>query len=282
VSIAIGASVPRYPARPSPGSALAWLHARAAPLPAHRLPARAVSRAWTTEEEMKHFGMTFVSALAMCCSAATLADVYHDYENFDEGSLGETFIHEGVTYHDTNMVDGYFPDGEPFHGPTDLHSEFIIEDATYAYDDFPDYGSPVKALTFGWVWITGPNLTIGPLASTWMDLDELGTDVSFDLMYYENGPWGGIEYVLDAYLDGDVVASDSFIISDLGGRDNPTFTTMSIRGAEFDQLHLYALLDGDYTAPRGMIDDLTITIIPEPAGLALLGAGALLALRRRS
>jgi hypothetical protein len=56
-----------------------------------------------------------------------------------------------------------------------------------------------------------------------------------------------------------VVASTSFSISDLGGRDNPAATTMSITGPEFEQLHLYATYGQDYSMPRAMIDDLTLT-----------------------
>ena len=56
---------------------------------------------------------------------------------------------------------------------------------------------------------------------------------------------------------------------------------MSIAGVEFDQLHLYGWLNNAYTAPRGIIDDLSITAVPEPTSLGLLGAAGLLAARRR-
>jgi hypothetical protein len=133
-------------------------------------------------------------------------------------------------------------------------------------------------MTFGNTFINGDNLSIGALASVWMDVAGGGSAASFDIAFYENGPWGGIVYHLDAVKNGNVVASDSFVISDLGGRDNPTFRTMSVGGAEFDSLHLYAIKNGNYTVPRGMIDDLAITAVPEPTSVALLGligAGAL-------
>jgi Dockerin type I domain len=90
----------------------------------------------------------------------------------------------------------------------------------------------------------------------------LGNQAGLDIAFYENGPWGGIEYRLDALRNGQVVASDSFTISDLGGRDNATYETLAVGGATFDSLHLYAFLDGQYTAPRGMIDDLSIIAAP--------------------
>jgi hypothetical protein len=232
------------------------------------------------EEVMKRIaGMLVVAVVGAWCAAAP-ADVFHDYENFDEGDLGATVVHGGVTYRDVNTVGGVFPDGSTF-VPGDLGSGLIVEDAGLFYLDFPSYGSPVNALTFGMAFIPGPNLTIGPLASTWMDLDEMSNAVSLDLAYYENGPWGGIEYVLEALAGGSVVATDSFMISDLGGRDNPTFSTMSISGAQFDQLHLYARLGDEFSAPRGMIDNLSITAVPEPVSFVLLAVGGVLACHRR-
>jgi hypothetical protein len=223
----------------------------------------------------------FAQALVLVCAAlgaTARADVYHDYENFAEGFLGTTFSYGGVTYRDSNAVSGFYASGEPFND-TELGNQFIIEDATLLYNDFPSYGSPVKSLTFGSAYIPGTNLSIGVLASAWMDLDVPGTAASLDIAYYENGPWGGIQYVLAAVRSGTVVASDSLMISDLGGRDNPTCATLSVSGAEFDALHLYAWKNDAYSAPRGMIDDLSITSVPEPA--ALVGLLLLAGLRRR-
>ena len=225
--------------------------------------------------------MKAICAVAIGLAATTaMADVFSDYEDLAEDHQGETFAHNGVTYHDVNGVSGVFPDGSTFE-PEAHTRQVIVENATYFYNDFPEYGSPVNGLTFGSSYVPGENLTIGALASVWMDLDVPGTAVSFDIAYYENGPWGGIEFVLDALSGGNVVDTTSFTISDLGGRDNPTFSTMALSGVEFDQLHLYGSYDGQYSMPRGMIDDLSITSVPEPVSFALLGLGGLLALRRR-
>jgi len=227
---------------------------------------------------MGRFAQLLVLACATLGGSAARADVFHDYENFAEGFLGTSLSYAGVTYHDANTVSGFYPDGTPFND-TDLGNQFIIEDATLFYNDFPGYGSPVNSLTFGTSYVPGANLTIGALASAWMDLDVSATAASLDLAYYENGPWGGIEYVLAAVQGGNVVASDSLIISNLGGRDNPTYATLAISGVEFDSLHLYAWLNDAYTAPRGMIDNLSVTSVPEPT--ALLGLVLLAAIRRR-
>jgi hypothetical protein len=194
-----------------------------------------------------------VAGLAAACSA----QVVHDYENLVEGFQGETFHHDGITYRDVNQVSGVYPDMMPF-GPGEPGSENIIEEAVYWFDSFPNYGSRENVLTFGRAFINGPNLSLGALASVWMDLDEPASGVTLDLGYYENGPWGGIEYILEAFSGGASVGRDSFIISDLGGRDNAAWREMRIEGVEFDQLHIYAQLGGQYTVPRGIIDDLTL------------------------
>lgn len=211
--------------------------------------------------------MSVVLSVAVTGSAS--ADVFHDYENFEEGILGETVVHDGVTYRDANRVSGFFPDGNPF-DENELGSDFIIERASVWYDEFPDYGSRNNSMTFGRAFVPGDNLSLGPLASIWMDLDEVADAASLDLGYLENGPWGGIEYVLEASFDGDVVARDAFMISDQGGRDNGAFRTMSIEGVEFDQLQLFAWLNDAYTAPRGIIDDLALRTVPAPGAWLLL------------
>ena len=223
------------------------------------------------------------AALLLLAASAPLArGAISTYEDLNEGFLGPTFTHNGITYRDVNNVSGFYPDGAPF-GPTDNGNENIIERATLFYNDFPTYGSPVNSMTFGSAFVDGDNLSIGALASVWMDVPAHGSAASFDLAFYENGPWGGIQYKLDAVRNGQVVGSASFTISDLGGRDNATFQHMSVSGVEFDSLHLYGWLNGNYTVPRGMIDNLSITAVPEPAtmAIALLPALALGSMRRR-
>jgi hypothetical protein len=221
-----------------------------------------------------------ITAAFICVSGAPAMAGVHDYEVFAEGFLGETFYHDGVTYRDANRVSGFYPDGAAF-DEDDNGNQFIIEDATAFYNDFAGYGSPDKSLTFGSAFVPGDNLSIGALASVWLTFDQAADAASFDLAYYENGPWGGIDWVVEAVLDGQVVATETLTIADGGGRDNATWATLSIDGAVFDELHIYSWLDGDYTAARGMIDDLTFNTVPAPAGLALLIGAAATGRRRR-
>lgn len=215
----------------------------------------------------------------LACAAAP-ADFFSNYEDLAEGAYGTSFTHQGVTYRDVNQVSGVFPDGATF-TPGDLGNTIMVERATLFYNDFPGYGSPNNSLTFGNAFIPGDNLSIGALGSVWMDLETHGTSASLDLAFYENGPWGGIEYRLEALSGGSVVASDSFVIANGGGRDNPTWRSLSVAGAEFDTLHLFAQFDGQYSGPRGMIDDLSIVTIPEPASIGLLAMVLAAGLRRR-
>lgn len=207
-----------------------------------------------TTNALAHFALIALSLFATAASATTIVI---DYEDLTEGTQGDPLTHMGVTYHDLNNVSGVFPDGTTFDPqPGD---EFIVENAGLLYGDFPGYGSPVNALTFGIAYIPGENLTIGPLSTVTMDLDLPAVEASLDIAYYENGPWGRIEFHLDALDQGQVVAGDSFVISDLGGRDNPAVATLSVAASSFTQLHLYATYGDDYSMPRAMIDDLTLT-----------------------
>jgi uncharacterized delta-60 repeat protein len=183
------------------------------------------------------------------------------YDDLDEGFLGTSFNYQGIAYHDANGIGGVFPDGSTF-TPDDVGDQFIIEDAALFYADFPDFGSSPNALTFGNTFIPGTNFSIGAFVRASLDLAAPANAVSVDLAFYENGPWGGIQIHMDAYSNGVVVGSDSLTIADGGGRDNPTATTLAISGVAFDALKLYATYDGQPSAPRVMIDNLSLTPAP--------------------
>ncbi|HEY0180723.1 MAG TPA: hypothetical protein VGC30_13995 [Dokdonella sp.] len=184
--------------------------------------------------------------------------VVSTYDDLAEGFLGASFDYGGVHYHDANGIGGVFPDGSTF-TPEDVGDWFIVEDAGLFYADYPDFGSAPNMLTFGTAYMPGENFSIGALVQASLDLGAAASAVSIDLVFYENGPWGGIELHLDAYLDGAQVGEDSLTISDLGGRDDVTIGSLAISGVRFDSLKLYATYGGQPSAPRVMVDDLSIT-----------------------
>lgn len=180
------------------------------------------------------------------------------YDDLEEGFKGLDLHHEGITYREVNGIGGVFPDGNSF-TPDDVGDNVVVENATYLFEDFPDFGSSPNVMTFGQIFMPGPNLSLGPLVRATMDLDVPATALSFEAIFYENGPWGRIQLHLDAYRNGEVVASDMVSLSDEGGRDNLTTRTFSVAGATFDSLRFYATYDGQPTAPRVMIDNLRVT-----------------------
>lgn len=222
-----------------------------------------------------------LGACAAMSNAGTLS--VSTYDDLSEDFYGESFHYNGVTYSDVNNVAGVFPSGDSFDadGIFGLGHEVIVENAALLYNDFPTWGSANNALTFGTTYVVGDNLSLGALSTVTMTLDDVADFASLEIAYYENGPWGGIEYHLDGLMGGSVVTSDSFSISDLGGRDNIAFATLSVDGAEFDSLHLYATYGDDYSGPRALLDNLTINSVPAPSALALLGMGAMGVSRRR-
>ncbi len=198
----------------------------------------------------------FASAAALFLAPTLVAqDLVLDFEDLDEGFHGIPFEHQGVTFSDLNSVSGVFPNGDTF-GPQEF-DECIIEDATLWYNDFPGWGSPVNVLTFGTAYIPGENLSLGRLSNVTLDLPQVANSVSFDLGYYENGPWGGIEFHVDAIARGEVVGSQSFMIKDGGGRDNGAAYSFMIDRVEFDQVKIYAMYGEDYSLPRAIIDNLS-------------------------
>lgn len=224
--------------------------------------------------------MMAMIGVAATAGAALATTTVSNYDNLAEGFLGTSFTYDGVTYHDCNDVGGVFPDGSTF-SAGDVGNTFIIERATLLYNDFPSWGSANNALTFGTAYINGDNLSLGAFVRASMDLPQVADSVTMQMAFYENGPWGGIEFHLEAYRNGGLVGSDSFSIADGGGRDNIAFDSLSVNGVQFDALRVFATFGGDYSAPRLLVDDLAISYVPAPASLGGLAAMGGMLLRRR-
>lgn len=227
---------------------------------------------------MRH--ITVGAAIGAMAGVASAGVSVSTYDLLTEGFYGGQFSHNGVTYRDINTESGVFPDGSTFE-PADMGGEVIVERAALLFNDFPGWGSPNNVLTFGSSYIPGDNLSLGAMSTVTMDLDEPASFASIETVFYENGPWGGIVFHLEALSNGVLVAQDTFTVSNLGGRDNIAFRNMMVSAPSFDQLHLYATFGEDYSGPRMMIDNLTLTPVPAPGAGALAVLAGLAVVRRR-
>lgn len=223
---------------------------------------------------------TIVMGLAAGSALASVS--VSTYDDVTEGFKGTSWTYNNITYSDVNDRSGVFPGGDTFN-PVDVGNNVIVENAGLLYNDFPDWGSATNALTFGSAFIPGDNLSLGAFVHVRMDLEQVADAASMQMAFYENGPWIGIQFHLEAYLGDALVASDMLTIqgNDPKGRDNLTFDSLSLSGAQFDSMVLYATYDGQFSAPRLLIDNLSVNYVPAPGSLAVLGLGGLLARRRR-
>lgn len=221
------------------------------------------------------------SGVACAAVLVTTAGAFAQSANFDleaEGFHGPSFASGGITFFNSNNVAGHYPDGQPFTADS-LGNELIVEDSTFAVVDFPEFLSGPNALTFGNSYIPGPNLSLGALATVSMSVGHLVTGATFDILYYENGPWGGIEVRLEALNNGQVVASNSFVVPGSDGRDNPAGRHMAIGGVDFDTVRLSSHLNGDYTTLRAIVDN--VQLVPAPGSIGVLALVGWAARRRR-
>jgi len=220
-----------------------------------------------------------IAALATL-SATSFAAGYTGFEDPREGVMGPSFTDGGITFFGLNNDSGLNPDGSTY-GPGEYGTDFIVENATLAINDFPGTLSGTNALSWGNSWIAGDNLSVNIVSTFSMSTNDIETDAFFDILYFENGPWGGITIELLAFNRGDLVNSDSLTISDLGGRDNLVGDQLGVFGVEFDTLTVNArFADGTSTVFAGLIDNVNITPAPGTAGLLMIGGG-LMSRRRR-
>jgi len=196
----------------------------------------------------------------MAITAAVLAgSASAQSANFDgetEGFLGTNVTVTGVTIWDVNQNSGINPDGSTF-GPGDYGDQVVIEDANLLANDFPEV-SPDNVLSFGGSFINGDNLTINLMSQVFMSPKTTVNYFAADLFYYENGPWGGIEVIVEGQAGGVPVVTQTFVISDLGGRDNVTHRRVELSGVSFDTVRIYSEMpDGTETVFATVMDNVT-------------------------
>jgi len=212
---------------------------------------------------MRHRTARHALALSLAACAPALAQPATDFDTQTEGFKGTSFVIDGITFSDVNAVSGLNPDGSNFI-PFEYGDQVVIEKADYLFNDFPGVVSPMNVLGFGGSYIAGPNLTINIVSTVSMDPGQTCTGVELDLLYFQNGPWGGIEIHLDA-LDGSgaVVTRETVVISDLGGRDSLTPHHFNLSAPAFESVRLHAnFANGVNTVFSGVADNVTFHAAP--------------------
>lgn len=198
-------------------------------------------------------------------SAATMATA--ELATFDDLVEGQTFMsltNGGITFHD---YDARFP-GSP---PPNI---FCIEDATGELGGIPGYSAPNTLGFFG--YSPGPGVGYSRIGEIWFDAAAPGSAASLEL--FVTAEAGNI-VTMEAYSGGLIVGTD---VVDLGFQGFMEHFTMSIDSVVFDTVRLVGSgtqNDGTFFA---VVDNVSITPVPEPATFIALTAGiALLAMRRR-
>ncbi len=182
--------------------------------------------------------MRKITAMAAIMMAGTTSAQTLNFDSETEGFLGTSHDFSGVTVFAVNQNTGVNPDGSPY-GPGDYGDQVVIEDANLLALDFAAV-TPDNVLSFGSSFVPGDNLTINLMSQVFISPNTAVDFFGVDLFHYENGPWGGIEVIVEGSNRGTVVVSDSFVISDLGGRDSVTHTRVELSGASFDTVRIYS------------------------------------------
>ena len=199
--------------------------------------------------------------------AAVSTAAIAEFANFDDLVEGQTFTtltNGGITFHD---YDARFP-GSP---PPNI---FCIEDASGDLTGLPGYSSPNTLGFFG--YSPGSGTAFSRVGEIWFDAAVPGTDVSLEL-FVVSDPANIV--TMEAYSGGAVVGTDIVNLNFAGFMDH---FTMSIGGVAFDTVRLVGTGPNNEGTFFAVVDNVSITTVPEPGTFIAVGAGiALLALRRR-
>ena len=204
-----------------------------------------------------------VAIAAIAAVASANAELAH-FDDLQEGGFFPTLVNGGITFHD---YDARFPGVPP-------PNQFCIEDASGDLTGMPGF-SPNNTLGF-FGYSPGTGTAFSRIGEIWFDAAVPGIEASLEL-FVTTEP--GNIVTLEAYSGGSVVASD---VVDLSFTPFMEHFTMSVTGATFDTLRLVGegpQNDGTFFA---VVDNVSITTVPEPGTFIALGAGlALLAFKRR-
>lgn len=168
-------------------------------------------------------------------------------------------------------------------------SKFTFEFDAQAGKDAQIYAGMISPTSTNWSFLIGTNTSNGWRFRTDNPPNESTT--SLNLYPGDEGPWQyHILLDVDLAANGGNGSASLFVRDDSGGGGPVVLTAVpdmqnmnmglgAVDGSDFNGLSIY-IVANDENVPAG-IDNILITVIPEPASLALLGLGGLLILRRR-
>ena len=212
---------------------------------------------------MRYRGRT-LTALALLVMATLANAELATFDDLVEGQTFTTLTNGGITFHD---YDARFP-GVP---PPNI---FCIEDASGDLTGMPGYSSPNTLGFFG--YSPGTGTAFSRIGEIWYDASAPGTAASLELFVVQDA---ANTVTMEAYSGGSVVATDIVNLSFQGFMEH---FTMSIDSVSFDTVRLVGSGPNNEGTFFAVVDNVSITTIPEPATLLAIGAGlALLALRPR-
>jgi len=187
-----------------------------------------------------------------------------NFDGMTEGIAGTAFTDGGITF---SSLDQRVP-GQP------VPNLFAIEATTFPLTGF----TPRNYLTFG-TNSPGNGFGFGRFGSANIDFSGMATSVTMDIFGF--GSTSANTLTLEGIFGGNVVASDT--VNFLGDPISIVYLPLSISGM-FDSLRLVAAGPFDSGVVLFGMDNVNVTLVPEPAAatLLLIGCGAMVVAGHRS
>lgn len=213
------------------------------------------------------FGLSLVSGLTLTSPALGAVATFDD---LPEGFSGTTITSGGITF--SNLIAGFRLSSEP--------PQFVVEST----DQLEPLFSAPNYLTTDPGFTSGSDPDFGSFGSAQISTDNVVSNASLDIFSSSVFDQSDTLIVLEAFLNGNPVASASTSLSEFTvfGPDNELLSTnLSLSGVEFDTLQLYtpiAFADGVVNIG---IDNVVLgeaASVPEPSStlaLAVLGVGCI-------
>ena len=177
-----------------------------------------------------------------------------NFDTLQEGTAGEIISDGGLTF---SRLDNRLPDFNP-------PGVFVVDRADL--DFLPPFSSPNVLNPFGYV--PGPAGGYGRFGSAWIDFDGAGLSASLDVFAAAIDPvFRESSLSLQGWAGGNLVSSSS--ISFIDGSSYHHLSLVS--PVPFDSLRLNASGLVDSGVLLLALDNVSVTLVPEPTTVSLLG-----------